>query len=152
MGSTSRMMLRPIVNFPHPLSPTSASVSPHAVAAEAGIPLHLDGARLFNAATYLEVPIAAICKHADSVWFALCKGLGGPVGAILAGDRPFMVEARGTSKMLGGTMRQAGLIAAPAIVALGDPYSIHRRDHELAQRLAHGLAGIDERLVEPKRM
>src|SRR5262245_16369473 len=66
----------------------------HAVAREAGLPVHLDGARLFNAAAYLHVPIAEICRHADSVWFALCKGLGAPVGAILAGDVNFMAKAR----------------------------------------------------------
>ena len=69
------------------------------------------------------------------VWFALCKGLGAPVGAILAGDGAFMAKARRAARMLGGTMRQAGLIAAPAIVALeSDPYALHRRDHALARQ------------------
>lgn len=122
------------------------------LADQAGIPVHLDGARLFNAGAYLDVPVRDICQHVDSVWFALCKGLGGPVGAILAGNKPFMTEARRAAKMLGGAMRQAGLIAAPALVALRDPYSIHRRDHELAQRLARGLAGIDESLVAVDRV
>jgi threonine aldolase len=124
----------------------------HEVARQAGVPLHLDGARLFNAATYLGVPIVEICKHTDSVWFALCKGLGAPVGAILAGPKDFMARARQAAKMLGGAMRQAGVIAAPAIVALKDPYSVHRRDHALAQRLAQGLAGIDPSLVEVDRV
>ena len=124
----------------------------HAVARQAGIPVHLDGARLFNAGAYLDVPIAAFCRHADSVWFALCKGLGAPVGAILAGDKPFMTRARRAAKMLGGGMRQAGLIAAPAIVALEDPYKVHRRDHALARRLAEGLAAIDGSLVEVDRV
>ena len=122
------------------------------IADQAGIPVHLDGARLFNAGAYLDVPVSEICRHVDSVWFALCKGLGGPVGAILAGDRRFMTEARRAAKMLGGAMRQAGLIAAPALVALADPYAVHRRDHELAQRLARGLAGIDESLVAVSRV
>ena len=78
------------------------------------------------------------------MWFAVCKGLGGPVGALLAGDKDFMVKARRAAKMLGGGMRQAGLIAAPAIMALKDPYPVHRRDHRLAKRLAIGLAAIDE--------
>ncbi len=122
------------------------------VAREAGLSVHLDGARLFNAATYLNVRISEICRHVDSVWFAVCKGLGGPVGAVLAGDKAFMLKARRAAKMLGGGMRQAGIIAAPAIVALKDPYSVHRRDHELARRLARGLADIDESLVDADRV
>jgi threonine aldolase len=119
------------------------------VARAAGVAVHLDGARLFNAAAHLGVPIERLCRHADSVWFALCKGLGAPVGAILAGDSSFMARARRAAKMLGGTMRQAGLLAAPAIVALeGDPYALHRRDHVLAWRLASGLAGLGRELVE----
>lgn len=125
----------------------------HDVAARAGLPVHLDGARLFNAGAHLDVPIAEICRHVDSVWFALCKGLGAPVGAILAGDKRFMAKARRASKMLGGAMRQAGLIAAPAIVALtGEPYAILRRDHARARRLAEGLAAIDGSLVEVDRV
>ncbi len=118
------------------------------VARQAGLPLHLDGARLFNAAAYLDVPITHLCEHADSVWFALCKGLGCPVGALLAGEREFMQRARRAVRMLGGGMRQAGLIAAPALVALRDPYPVHRRDHALAAELARGLAAIDGSLVD----
>jgi len=123
-----------------------------AVATRAGLPVHLDGARLFNAAAYLNLPIARICELVDSVCFALCKGLGGPVGAILAGDRDFMRDARRAAKMLGGGMRQAGLIAAPALVALREPYAVHRRDHALARRLAAGLAQIDPSLVDCERV
>ncbi len=122
------------------------------IARTAGIPVHLDGARLFNAGAYLDVPIKEICQYVNSVWFALCKGLGCPVGAILAGEKSFMVEARRAAKMLGGAMRQAGVIAAPGLVALKDPYSVHRRDHELARKLAEGLAGIDESLVNVGRV
>jgi threonine aldolase len=118
------------------------------VARRAGIPVHLDGARLFNAAAYLDVSIGALSRHVDSLWFALCKGLGGPVGAILAGDRDFMWKARRAAKMMGGGMRQAGLIAAPAIVALQDPYARHKRDHDLARTLARALAGIDPNAVD----
>jgi threonine aldolase len=124
----------------------------HAVAKNAGVPLHLDGARLFNAAAHLGVKVGELCRHTDSVWVALCKGLGGPVGALLAGDKPFMTRARRASKMLGGAMRQAGLIAAPAIVALKDPYAAHRRDHDLAKKLAHGLAAVDGSLVDVARV
>lgn len=123
-----------------------------AVALEAGVPVHLDGARLFNAGAHLDVPIAAICELTDSVWFSVCKGLGGPVGAVLAGDRAFMAKARRAARMLGGAMRQAGVIAAPAIVALQDPYPVHRRDHQVAKKLALGLAGIDKSLVAVDRV
>ena len=91
---------------------TMAAVSK--VACTVGVPVHLDGARLFNAAAHLEVPLDRLCRHADSVWFALCKGLGAPVGAILAGSAAFMSKAQRAARMLGGTMRQAGLLAAPA--------------------------------------
>ena len=132
--------------------PLESMAAVREVARRAGIPVHLDGARLFNAGAYLDVPVDEICRHADSVWFALCKGLGGPVGAVLAGDRGFMTRARRAAKMLGGGMRQAGLIAAPAIVALRDPYRVHRRDHERARDLARGLAAIDESLVDVERV
>jgi threonine aldolase len=130
------------------VTPIETMAAIHDVARRAGVPVHLDGARLFNAAAYLDVSIGQLCQHVDSVWFALCKGLGGPVGAILAGDREFMLKARRAAKMLGGGMRQAGLIAAPAIVALQDPYVRHRRDHDLARRLALGLADIDASMVD----
>jgi threonine aldolase len=124
----------------------------HAIAREADIPLHMDGARLFNAAACLGVSIGAICEHADSVWFALCKGLGCPVGAVLAGERGFMRRARRAAKMLGGGMRQSGLLAAAGLFALQDPYPQHWRDHALAQVLAQGLAAIDPTLVDPARV
>jgi threonine aldolase len=120
----------------------------HAVARRAGLPVHLDGARLFNAAAFLETSIGELCRPVDSVWFALCKGLGGPVGAILAGDRAFMLKARRAARMLGGGMRQAGLIAAPAIVALQDPYPGHRRDNALARRLADGFVALSPGLID----
>jgi threonine aldolase len=121
----------------------------HRVAQRADVALHLDGARLFNAAVYLGVPVADLCAHAESVMFSLCKGLGGPIGAILAGDAAFMARARGAVRMLGGGMRQAGLVAAPALVALRDPYPAHARDHALAGRLARGLAATDATLLDP---
>lgn len=132
--------------------PLATMAAMHEVVRDAGIPVHLDGARLFNAATFLDVPVIDICRHVDSVWFALCKGLGAPVGAMLAGDKAFMARARRAAKMLGGGMRQAGLIAAAGIVALRDPYPIHRRDHALARKLARGLADIDASLVETDRV
>lgn len=122
------------------------------IAHEHGLPLHLDGARLFNAATFLETEIRPICDLVDTVWFALCKGLGAPVGAILAGDGEVMQRARRAAKMLGGGMRQAGIIAAPAIIALRDPYTQHRTDHALANRLARGLNDLNETLVDVGRV
>lgn len=122
------------------------------VADRAGVPIHLDGARLFNAATYLDVPAAEIAAHADSVMFAVCKGLGAPVGAMLAGSRELIERAWRTAKMLGGGMRQAGLLAAPAIVALENPYEVHRRDHEIARELAAGLARIHPSLVAVEKV
>jgi threonine aldolase len=118
------------------------------VAHRAGIPVHLDGARLFNAAVYLDVPLATLCRDCDSVTLALSKGLRAPVGAILAGSRPFMAKARHAARVLGGGMRQAGLIAAPAIVALQEPWTFIKVDHARARRLAEGLAAIDPRLVD----
>lgn len=123
-----------------------------AIARAAGLPVHLDGARLFNAGAYLDVPVAEICRHVDSVWFAVCKGLGAPVGAVLAGSRDFMAAARRAARTLGGGMRQAGVLAAPAIVALQDPYPLLRRDHARARQLARGLAAIDASLVDPDRV
>lgn len=132
--------------------PLAEMAAVQAVAKQAGVPVHLDGARLLNAAAYLNVPLVEICRHVDSVWFALCKGLGGPVGALLAGDKAFMTSARRAAKMLGGGMRQAGLIAAPAIVALEDPYPVLRRDHQRTEALARGLASIDPSLVDVERV
>ena len=132
--------------------PLESLAAIHRVCRHAGVAVHLDGARLFNAAAHLGVPIVDICRHTDSVWFALCKGLGGPVGAILAGDAAFMTRARRAAKMLGGGMRQAGLIAAPAIVALKAPYPALQRDHALARKLAAGLAAIDASLVDVEQV
>jgi threonine aldolase len=132
--------------------PVDVMAEIRSVAANARIPVHLDGARLFNAAAHLGVPVRRLCDQADSVFFALSKGIGAPVGAILAGNRPFMRTARRAARMLGGGMRQAGLIAAPAIVGLRDPYPQHARDHALAQQLARGLARLDPSLVDPPRV
>jgi threonine aldolase len=132
--------------------PIAAMAQIRSVAASAHLPVHLDGARLFNAGAHLGVPVRRLCDQADSVSIALSKGIGAPVGAILAGDRSFMKKARRAARMLGGGMRQAGLIAAPAIVGLRDPYPQHARDHALAQRLARGLAHIDSSLVDLPRV
>lgn len=119
----------------------------HRVAQDAGLPVHLDGARLFNAAAYLDKPVSDFCRHADTVMFALSKGLGAPIGSMLAGSEEFIARARRKARMLGGGMRQVGLIAAPALVALDDPFPRLRRDHAMATMLAEGLAAIDDSLV-----
>lgn len=119
----------------------------HRVAKEAELPVHLDGARLFNAAVYLDRPVSELCQYADTAMFALSKGLGAPVGSMLVGTGEVIGRALKKVRMLGGHMRQAGIIAAPALVALEDPFPRLRRDHEMARMLAEGLGTIDESLV-----
>ncbi|MEV7612038.1 low-specificity L-threonine aldolase [Streptomyces sp. NPDC089799] len=117
-------------------------------AAARGVAVHMDGARLFNAAVGADVPVADITQYADSVQFCLSKGLSAPIGSILAGDADFIVRARRIRKMLGGGMRQAGFIAAAGIVAI-ESASRLSQDHALARRLARGLAEIDGIDVQP---
>jgi len=106
------------------------------------IPMHIDGARLFNAAVALETPVAELVKDVDTVTFCLSKGLGCPTGSILAGDHETIDKARRVRKMLGGAMRQAGIMAAPGIVALESMIERLADDHANARRLAQGLAKI----------
>ena len=110
-----------------------------AVAREYDVPVHLDGARLFNAAVALEVPASELVEPVDSVMFCLSKGLGAPVGSILAGSEGFVERAHRIRKLLGGGMRQAGIIAAPGLEALENVERL-AIDHENATRLAAGLA------------
>jgi threonine aldolase len=91
-----------------------------AIAHGHGVPLHVDGARLFNAAVALGVPAASLVRDADSVSFCLSKGLSCPIGSIVLGSRDFIARARRARKILGGGMRQVGVIAAPGIIALRD--------------------------------
>ncbi len=107
-----------------------------------GLPLHLDGARLFNASVALGVPISRLARYAHSVCFSLCKGLGCPVGSVLCGSRDFILEARRYRKMLGGGMRQAGIIAGAGIYALENMVDRLTEDHENARVLAAGLEDI----------
>ena len=107
-----------------------------------GLPVHLDGARIFNAATALGETVAALSRPADSVMFCFSKGLGAPVGSMLLGSRPFIEEARRWRKLLGGGMRQVGVLAAAALVALEEtPPRLHE-DHANAKLLAQGLADL----------
>ena len=107
-----------------------------------GLKVHLDGARIFNAAVALGVPACALTQNVDSVAVCLSKGLSAPVGSVLCGTKDFVERARKSRKMLGGGMRQAGVIAAAGIVALETMVERLAEDHANARRLAQGLAGI----------
>ncbi len=113
-----------------------------AVAHEAGVPVHLDGARLFNAAVALGRPARDFVRDVDSVTFCVSKGLGAPVGSIVCGGADFIVRARRVRKMLGGGMRQAGIIAAAGIVALERMVDRLAEDHVNARTLAEGVAAL----------
>jgi threonine aldolase len=114
-----------------------------ALAHENGLAVHLDGARVFNAAAALGVPAARIAREADSVSFCLSKGLGCPVGSLVCGSREFIERARRNRKILGGGMRQAGIIAAAGLYAFDHNIERLSEDHENAKRLAGGLREIE---------
>jgi threonine aldolase len=123
----------------YPLA-TTADIVDRAHAAR--LPVHLDGARIFNASVALGKPVAELTRNFDSVTFCLSKGLGAPVGSLLVGSKEFIEEARIVRKMLGGGMRQAGVLAAAGLIALEEgPKRLHV-DHENARFLAQGLAQI----------
>jgi len=119
------------------------------VADRHGLAMHLDGARIFNAAVKLGVDARAIARHFDSVAFCLSKGLGAPVGSLLCGSRALVEHARRWRKVAGGGMRQAGVLAAAGIVALEEHVERLAEDHANARRLAEGLAAIDGIEVDP---
>ena len=108
----------------------------------AGLPVHLDGARIFNASVASARPVADLTKKFDSVMFCLSKGLGAPVGSMLVGSKEFIEEARVVRKMLGGGTRQVGVLAAAGLIALEEGPKRLATDHENAQLLARGLAEI----------
>jgi threonine aldolase len=118
----------------------------------AGLSVHLDGARIFNAATALAEPVAALARPADSCMFCLSKGLGAPVGSILLGTRGFIEEARRWRKLLGGGMRQAGVLAAAGLVALEETPPRLAEDHANARRLAEGVAELPGVKIDPERV
>lgn len=122
------------------------------LAREHRLSMHLDGARIFNAAVKLGVPVREIAQHFDTVSFCLSKGLGAPVGSILAGPRPVIDKARRWRKVLGGGMRQAGILAAAGIVALTCHVERLAEDHANARRLAEGLAEIDVLGLDPGKV
>lgn len=119
-----------------------------AIAHEQGIPLHIDGARIFNAAVALGVDPAGLVREADSVQFCLSKGLSAPIGSLIAGSGDFIARARKFRKVVGGGMRQAGVIAAAGIVALNEMVDRLAEDHANARRLARGLASIPGIVVD----
>lgn len=123
--------------------------SVYALASDHAVPVHLDGARIFNAATALATEARQLAQHADSVCFCVSKGLSAPVGSVLCGTAAFIERARAFRRMVGGNMRQAGPLAAAGIVALET--MVHRlaEDHRTAKRLAEGFHRIDASLVAP---
>lgn len=114
----------------------------HDVAKDRGLSIHMDGARIFNAAIALGVDASQIACHVDSVMFCLSKGLSAPVGSMLAGDADFIARARKNRKMVGGGMRQAGVLAAAGIVALEKMVDRLAEDHANARALAEALVDV----------
>jgi threonine aldolase len=117
-----------------------------------GLQIHLDGARIFNAAIALGVDVRELTRHADSVSFCLSKGLSAPVGSLLCGSSDFIRQARRNRKLVGGGMRQAGVIAAAGIVALEQMVDRLADDHANARCLAEGLAAIPGIGLDPARV
>ena len=113
-----------------------------ALCLDRGLKIHLDGARLFNAVVASGVPAHVYAAEADSVSFCLSKGLGCPVGSLLCGDRDFIDRSRRIRKLFGGGMRQAGVLAAPGLIALETGIERLADDHRNARRLAEGLVGL----------
>jgi threonine aldolase len=129
--------------------PLSAMDAVHALAREWNLPVHLDGARIFNAAAALGSTAEEIARRADSVMFCLSKGLCAPVGSLLAGSAEFVTEARYKRKILGGGMRQAGILAAAGILALTEQAPLVAEDHRRARELEKALGEIPGLEVEP---
>lgn len=123
-----------------------------ALADRYGLAVHLDGARIFNAAVALRVAPSALARDADSVSFCLSKGLSAPVGSLVCGPAEFIRQARRQRKMLGGGMRQAGVLAAAGIVALETMVDRLADDHAHARRLAEGLACLPGIVLDPARV
>jgi threonine aldolase len=132
--------------------PVSHMARVHALGRANGLPVHVDGARLFNAATALGMEARRIADHSDSVMFCLSKGLSAPIGSILSGDRNFIARARTFRKLVGGNMRQAGVIAAAGMVALETMIGRLQSDHEAARLLASQLTWLDPALAKSDRV
>ncbi len=118
-------------------------------AKKAGIPVHMDGARIFNAAVHTGVPVKRLASYAETITFCLSKGLGAPVGSLLCGPSDFIGEARRVRKMLGGGMRQAGILAAAGLYALENNIARLREDHLNAKKLAEAFSSVSWAQVDP---
>ena len=121
------------------------------IARERGLGVYLDGARIFNAATFFGAEPASLCKDVDAVMFCLTKGLAAPLGSVLVGTREFIDRARWIRQRIGGGMRQAGHIAAAALVALDTMRERLAEDHINAERLREGLASVHPQIVDMKQ-
>ncbi len=121
--------------------PQEVMVGVREVANQEGLPLHLDGARMMNAAVAQGVSVREIAHHFDTVSLCLSKGLGAPVGSVLLGSRDFVARAHRYRKMMGGGMRQAGILAAAGLIALREGPAQLPHDHRRARELAHALLG-----------
>ncbi len=117
-----------------------------------GLSVHLDGARIFNAAVALGVPVTRLTGPVDTVTFCLSKGLSCPVGSLLCGEKEFIARARRVRRMVGGGMRQAGIVAAAGLVALDTMVERLAEDHANARALAKGLASIPGVVLDPERV
>ena len=125
---------------PHPIEYIKAYKQ---IASDHDIKFHMDGARVFNAAAALDVDVKEITKHVDSVMFCLSKGLSAPVGSMLCGSKEFIKDALKARKMLGGGMRQVGVLAAAGMLSLSEMTGRLTDDHKTARKLAEGLNAID---------
>jgi threonine aldolase len=121
-------------------------------AADAGLPIHLDGARIFNAATALDTPVDRLTSGFTTVMFCLSKGLCAPVGSMLVGSRKKIERARNFRKALGGGMRQAGILAAAGLIALNEMTGRLQQDHDHAQLLANALSKLPQVAIDPERV
>ena len=122
------------------------------IAHRSGAALHLDGARIFNAAVYLGVPARELVRSVDSVTFCFSKGLSCPVGSIICGSSDFIQRARRARNSLGGGMRQVGILAAAAIVSLETMIDRLADDHANARRLAEGLSNVPGIIMDPSQI
>lgn len=122
------------------------------LAHEHGLKVHIDGARIFSAAVASKTPVDKFADAADSVCFCISKNLSAPVGSLLCGPKEFVEKARKWRRMLGGGMRQAGVIAAAGIIALEKMVDRLEEDHVNAQRFAYGLAEIHGIIIQPERV
>lgn len=121
-------------------------------ASEKKVPIHMDGARIFNAAVAMGVHVSAIAQYADSIQFCLSKGLSAPIGSMVVGNKEFITQVKRLRKMLGGGMRQVGIVAAPAIVALKEMVDRLAEDHENARFFAQGLSQLEGIEIDPEKV